>query len=245
MLVSGRARLLGDALALFGRYWRFWLLAGLRGLRGLLCGHQLRRFLCAQLGRGDHLAADHPGVTHRVACLWTARAAARAGLHGAHLCRCGAGELDPGAGTDWRDVVLGGLPVLIAAFAYPAGLQLVWEARVGDHRQIPHIEDPALANTFVRVLLLTLGSLPFWLVTIAITQPPPPCARAMAEHCAGCALFWRDRHQPIHLRPASGRGAPMSWRRWTPPRRQRWFSPWAASCCCWAVCCRGRWGWWA
>ena len=27
-LLSGRARLLGDALALFGRYWRFWLLEG-------------------------------------------------------------------------------------------------------------------------------------------------------------------------------------------------------------------------
>jgi drug/metabolite transporter (DMT)-like permease len=82
-----------------------------------------------------------------------------------------AGEM---VSASWRDVLLGGLPVLVAAIAYPAGLQMVWEARRGGHSRIPHIVDPVLSDSFARVLLLTLGSLPFWLLVILVTQPPPP-----------------------------------------------------------------------
>jgi len=78
------------------------------------------------------------------------------------------------AAADWGVVLLGALPVMIAAFAYPIGLQMVWEARAGGHTHIPYITAPVLGDSFARVLMLTLGSLPFWLITIAVTQPPPP-----------------------------------------------------------------------
>lgn len=71
------------------------------------------------------------------------------------------------------DVLMGGIPVLIAAFCYPTGNQLVWEAKNG-HRLLPHINDPLVDNPFNKVFLLSLGSVPFWLVLVAISDPPPP-----------------------------------------------------------------------
>ncbi|OEU65053.1 MAG: hypothetical protein BA863_04140 [Desulfovibrio sp. S3730MH75] len=79
------------------------------------------------------------------------------------------------AGTDsLSDILLGAIPVFIAAFAYPFGNQLVWEARQGGIRFIPHLASPAMDDPFCRVLLLTLGSLPLWVILIAVFSPPPP-----------------------------------------------------------------------
>ena len=68
---------------------------------------------------------------------------------------------------------MGGVPVLIAAFCYPIGNQLVWEARNGN-KNLPDIQGPYIDNPFNKVLLLSMGSLPFWGVLILITAPPPP-----------------------------------------------------------------------
>ncbi|MBK7454996.1 MAG: multidrug resistance efflux transporter family protein [Anaerolineales bacterium] len=76
--------------------------------------------------------------------------------------------------TTPKTLIYSALPVLIAAFAYPIGNQLVWEARMGNSKRIPHIQDPILENGFARVLLLTLGSLPFWMATLLLTAPPAP-----------------------------------------------------------------------
>jgi drug/metabolite transporter (DMT)-like permease len=76
--------------------------------------------------------------------------------------------------TSLREVLLGALPVLVAAFAYPIGNQLVWEARTGENPRIPKIDHPILENAFARVLLLTLGSIPFWIILLIITNPPAP-----------------------------------------------------------------------
>ncbi len=73
-----------------------------------------------------------------------------------------------------HDVLLSALPALGAAFAYPIGNQLVWEARMGHNARIPKIEDPILENGFARVLLLTLGSLPFWMILLLLSSPPAP-----------------------------------------------------------------------
>ncbi|WP_031480273.1 DMT family transporter [Maridesulfovibrio frigidus] len=79
------------------------------------------------------------------------------------------------AGTaSFGDILLGAIPVLIAAFAYPFGNQLVWEARQGGTKIIPHLDSPAMDDPFCRVLLLTLGSLPLWIIIIAVFSPPPP-----------------------------------------------------------------------
>ncbi len=67
----------------------------------------------------------------------------------------------------------GALPVLIAAFCYPIGNQLVWEAKTG-HGRLPDISSPELDHPLARVLLMSLGSVPFWCLLVALTAPPPP-----------------------------------------------------------------------
>lgn len=49
------------------------------------------------------------------------------------------------------------LPVLIAAFAFPIGNQMVWEEK--KKRNVP-----ILNNAFAKVFLLTLGSSPLWII---------------------------------------------------------------------------------
>ncbi|WP_319407830.1 multidrug resistance efflux transporter family protein [uncultured Desulfosarcina sp.] len=78
-----------------------------------------------------------------------------------------AGAVDPGK------LVNGALPVLIAAFCYPIGNQLVWEAKTG-HSRLPDISRSELEHPFVKVLLMSLGSVPFWCLLVAVIAPPPP-----------------------------------------------------------------------
>jgi drug/metabolite transporter (DMT)-like permease len=73
------------------------------------------------------------------------------------------------------NLISGGVPVLIAAFCYPIGNQLVWEAMNGN-KFLPNINDPLLENTFNKVLLLSLGSVPFWILLIVAISPSPPSA---------------------------------------------------------------------
>lgn len=74
-----------------------------------------------------------------------------------------------------RDLLLGGLPVLVAAFCYPIGNQLVWEASHGN-RRLPDIGGDLAEHPLDKVLLLSLGSLPVWIVLVAMLRPPPPSA---------------------------------------------------------------------
>jgi drug/metabolite transporter (DMT)-like permease len=90
--------------------------------------------------------------------------------------------------TSLREVLFSALPVLVAAFAYPIGNQLVWEARMGRNPRIPHIQHPILENGFARVLLLTAGSIPFWLILLLLSSPPAP-ASGQVISTALVALF--------------------------------------------------------
>lgn len=86
-----------------------------------------------------------------------------------------------------KDLLLGGFPVLIAAFCYPVGNQLVWEAKKG-HTHLPDIGSPVLENPFNKVLLMSLGSIPFWLILVVINTPPPP-SRGQLINTALVAFF--------------------------------------------------------
>ncbi len=70
--------------------------------------------------------------------------------------------------------LLGVMPVLIAAFAYPIGNQLVQEGRNGGRGWIPALTDPITANASARVLLLTMGSVPFWIVALLLPHSAQP-----------------------------------------------------------------------
>jgi drug/metabolite transporter (DMT)-like permease len=84
--------------------------------------------------------------------------------------------------------LLGIAAVLVAAVAYPLGNQLVWEARHGGSRCIPHIDHTALDAGRTPTLLLTIGSIPFWLLLLAITRPPAPSGGQILQ-TALVALF--------------------------------------------------------
>lgn len=75
---------------------------------------------------------------------------------------------------DFKSLLLGGLPVILASFCYPFGNQLVWEAKSGRSRFVPKIESPLLNNAFNKVLLLSLGSLPLWIVLVLAIHPELP-----------------------------------------------------------------------
>ena len=71
-------------------------------------------------------------------------------------------------------LLIGGIPVLIASFCYPFGNQLVWEAKNGGYKSIPDISSPLLSNAFNKVLLMSVGSIPFWVVLVLILMPSSP-----------------------------------------------------------------------
>lgn len=73
----------------------------------------------------------------------------------------------------WDGVLKGAIPVVLASFCYPFGNQLIWEAKHG-HRYFPKIDSPLLDNTFNKVFLLSLGSVPFWCVVILLFMPSLP-----------------------------------------------------------------------
>lgn len=70
-------------------------------------------------------------------------------------------------------LLLGFIPVLIAAFAYPIGNQLVWQEKKKRH-DINHEDVGILNNAFVKVFLLTLGSFPLWILLYFTTDASIP-----------------------------------------------------------------------
>lgn len=68
--------------------------------------------------------------------------------------------------------LLGFLPVLIAAFSYPLGNQLVWEEK--KKRKDENKDISIINNAFVKVFLLTLGSFPLWIGLYFFTDATVP-----------------------------------------------------------------------
>jgi drug/metabolite transporter (DMT)-like permease len=89
--------------------------------------------------------------------------------------------------TDFRPLLMGALPVLAAAFCYPLGNQLVWEAQKG-RQNLPRIDEGLLENCFTRVFLLSAGSLPFWLLLYPCTAATLP-SRGQLLNTGMVALF--------------------------------------------------------
>ena len=87
-----------------------------------------------------------------------------------------------------KEILMGGLPVIVAAFCYPVGNQLVWEVQNSQHTFLPKIDNQELNQPFAKVLLMTMGSIPFWVLLIIIFQPPAPTASQISQ-TAVVALF--------------------------------------------------------
>jgi drug/metabolite transporter (DMT)-like permease len=126
-------------------HWPFWILSGSIGFG---CFYAL---ICFAAGFA-------PGWV--VATTWQLTIIATLCVLMVNLSNAGAADL--------RSLLLGGLPVLIAAFCYPLGNQLVWEAQRGN-RFLPPLDSALLGNSFTKVFLLSAGSLPFWLLLYPCT----------------------------------------------------------------------------
>jgi drug/metabolite transporter (DMT)-like permease len=173
-LLLGRGRVLIAVFRLFAGHWRFWSLTGSIGFGvfyALLS-------LASAFAPGWMIATTWQTTilcTPLVLRLFGHRVPPRALVltavvfGGVVLV-----NLEHARQTSIGAVLLAALPVLIAALAYPIGNQLLWEARTGTHHRVPRITDPALDDPFARVLLLSLGSLPLWLILGAFLRPPPP-----------------------------------------------------------------------
>ena len=161
-------------LKLFFSHWRFWILTGSIGF-GLFYAP-----ICfsADFSPGWVIAATYQFTT--VATLFVLMLFGRSFPNRvwiysliifAGVCMVNLSHIDK---FDLQVLVLGGFPVIISAFCYPLGNQLIWEAKHGSHESVPKIDSPLLNDAFNKVMLLTLGSLPLWIILILISQPPLP-----------------------------------------------------------------------
>ncbi len=75
--------------------------------------------------------------------------------------------------------LIGVAPVLIAAFAYPLGNQIVQEGKSGGRGWIPSVDDPITNDSAARVLLMTMGSIPFWIALMLWPHPALPTSQQM------------------------------------------------------------------
>jgi len=202
LLLSGRQATLLDLLRLFRANWRFWTLSGSIGF-GLF--YSLLSF-SASHAPGWVVATTWELtilVGPLVLVLYGHRVPKRALLF---VMVIFAGILlvnyEQALTTSLGQVLLGALPALGAAFAYPCGNQMVWEAQRGRHPRIPHIDNPLLEHAINRMILMTLGTLPFWSLLFVCVQPPAPTPgqwlqTALVGLCSGViatSLFLHARH---------------------------------------------------
>ncbi|MFH2091452.1 MAG: multidrug resistance efflux transporter family protein [Pseudomonadota bacterium] len=173
LLKNGLKKLL-DLFELFGSHWKFWIIAGSIGFGGfyaLIC-------FSADFSPGWVIAATWQFTV--VASLfifmmfghsfpkriWFFSLLIFTGVvlvNVSHIKQ-----------FDLKALLSGGFPVLVAAFCYPFGNQLVWEAANGNNEKLPNINSPLLHNVFNKILLMTLGSFPLWIGLVLITRPPAP-----------------------------------------------------------------------
>ena len=210
LLVTQGKQALADVRDVFLQHWRFWILAGGIGF-GIF--YSLITF-SSQYAAGWIVATTwqttilaSPLVLSLFGHKVPAKGLLFTGIIFAGILLV---NVEHAALTGLREVLLSALPILGAAFAYPIGNQLVWEARTGRHARIPQIHHPILENGFARVLLLTLGSIPFWVVLLLVSAPPAPTrgqflSTALVALLAGViatTLFLYARHlcrQPYEI----------------------------------------------
>ncbi len=95
--------------------------------------------------------------------------------------------------THLSELLLGALPVLGAAFCYPLGNQLVWEAQNG-HKRLPHIDAQFLENGFAKVLFINHRQLSVLARAFCYGHPCPSFWRTTLFRCPGRPFFrsYRD-----------------------------------------------------
>jgi drug/metabolite transporter (DMT)-like permease len=206
LLFTKGVKQLSEIWGVFLRYWRFWILAGSIGFGVFYAlisfsASYATGWIIATTWQTTILAT--PIVLIVLGKKVPTRGVLLTGLIFAGILLV---NMEHAASATTREVLFGVIPVLIAAFAYPIGNQMVWEARRGGNRRIPHIDHAVMENGFSRVLLLTMGSTPFWIVLVLLAAPPAPSSgqlinTAMVALFSGViatTLFLHARHLCVH-----------------------------------------------
>lgn len=173
---SGHHRLIGAAVSIYRQHWLFWTLTGSIGM-GIF--YSTICFSAAYAPSWVIAATWQSTILITPLVLWGfGRKVPMRGLAFALLVFVGVLLINAkhASETSLGVALLGAIPALVSALAYPIGNQLVWEARKGQRfrKRIPHIRHPELDNSFCKILVLTLGSIPFWVVLLLLVVPPPP-----------------------------------------------------------------------
>lgn len=210
LILSGKTRLLKEVFAAYLKNWCFWTIAGSTGF-GLF--YSLLTF-SSSFAPGWVVATTWQSTilaTPIVLLLFGKRVPVKGVLFtvlifiGIVLVTC-----EQAAAASVQETLLGILPVLAAAFAYPMGNQLIWEARHGHKGIIPSIDSPVLDDSIGRVLIMVLGSLPFWIVLTLFLHPSAPTSGqlvntaivAIFSGVIATTLFFKARHMartPLEL----------------------------------------------
>lgn len=203
ILVNRGVNYLRDVITIFIRNAKFWLIAGSIGFGifySLLC-----------------YAADHaPGwvvagtwqltvIATPIVLLLFKEKVPRYGIFFSFLIFIGIFLIqfyNKGSEFATRDIVYGVIPVVIAAFAYPIGNQLLNFAKHGNHSLVSHIDSPILNDAPTCVLLMTMGSIPFWVLLLIIVAPSPPLKNqlintgivAISSGIIATSIFYKARN---------------------------------------------------
>ena len=203
ILVNRGVNYLRDVITIFIRNAKFWLVAGSIGFGifySLLC-----------------YAADHaPGwvvagtwqftvIATPIVLLLFKEKVPRYGVFFSFLIFIGILLIqfyNKGNELSVRYIIYGVIPVVIAAFAYPVGNQLLNFAKHGNHSLISHIDSPILKDSSTCVLLMTMGSIPFWVLLLVIVAPPPPLKNqlintgivAISSGIIATSIFYKARN---------------------------------------------------
>jgi drug/metabolite transporter (DMT)-like permease len=203
LVVTGKTRLLREVFCAYRRNWCFWTVAGSTGF-GVF--YSLLSF-SASFAPGWVVATTWQATilaTPVVLLLFGKRVPVK-GICFTALIFCGIVLVtyEQASAASLKELLLGIVPVIIAAFAYPVGNQLVWEARHAKGGLIPRISDPVLDNSVGRVLIMVLGSIPFWVVLLLTLNPPAPSEGqlintaivAVFSGVIATTLFFHARHR--------------------------------------------------
>ena len=202
LILIGKSRLLKEIFSTYLSNWCFWTIAGSTGF-GIF--YSLLTF-SASFAPGWVVATTWQSTilaTPLVLLCFGKRVPAKGIFFtaliflGIVLVTCGQASAESA-----KETLLGILPVLAAAFAYPIGNQLIWEARHGNIRIIPRISGRVLDDSIGRVLIMVLGSIPFWIVLTLFLHPPAPTSGQLANTAVvavfsgviATTLFFHARH---------------------------------------------------
>ena len=203
LALAGKSRVLKAVLAAYLRNWCFWTIAGSVGFGAF---YSLLTF-SSSFAPGWVVATTWQStiLATPVVLLLFGKKVPLKGILFTALIFLGIVLVtyEQASSASVQAMMLGIFPVIGAAFAYPIGNQLLWEARHGKGGIIPRIDDPTLDDSIGRVLIMVLGSLPFWIGLVLVLHPSAPSAGqvvntaivALLSGVIATTLFFHARHR--------------------------------------------------